>query len=78
MEQTKSVTLGISLMLAFAIIGPLIDLFAKLAAQEVPIGQIILSRFILQALILLPVAFFMSWAHKPNLLEIRLHLLEHF
>ena len=73
MEQTKSVTLGILLMLAFAIIGPLIDLFAKLAAQEVPIGQIILSRFILQALILLPVAFFMSWAHKPNLLEIRLH-----
>ncbi|MDC1255924.1 DMT family transporter [Paracoccaceae bacterium] len=73
MEQTKSVTLGILLMLAFAIIGPLIDLFAKLAAQEVPIGQIILSRFILQALILLPVALFMSWAHKPNLLEIRLH-----
>ena len=73
MKQTKSVTLGILLMLAFAIIGPLIDLFAKLAAQEVPIGQIILSRFILQAFILLPVALFMSWAHKPNLLEIRLH-----
>lgn len=73
MRQTKSVTLGILLMLAFAIIGPLIDLFAKLAAQEVPIGQIILSRFILQAFILLPVALFMSWAHKPNLLEIRLH-----
>jgi len=73
MRQTKSVTLGILLMLAFAIIGPLIDLFAKLAAQEVPIGQIILSRFILQAFILLLVALFMSWAHKPNLLEIRLH-----
>ena len=73
MEQTRSVTLGILLMLAFAIIGPLIDLFAKLAAQEVPIGQIILSRFILQAFILLPVALFMSWAHKPNLQEIRLH-----
>ncbi|MDE2694029.1 MAG: DMT family transporter [Paracoccaceae bacterium] len=73
MEQTKSVTLGILLMLAFAIIGPLIDLFAKLAAQEVPIGQIILSRFMLQAFILLPVALFMSWAHKPDFSEIRLH-----
>ena len=43
MDQNKSISLGILLMLAFAIVGPLIDLFAKLAANDVPIGQIILS-----------------------------------
>ena len=53
MKQINSVTLGILFMLAFAIIGPLIDLFAKLASAEVPIGQIILSRFILQGFVLL-------------------------
>ena len=75
MDQNKSISLGILLMLAFAIVGPFIDLFAKLAADDVPIGQIILSRFLMQAFILLPIALFMTWAHKPNLSEIRLHFL---
>ena len=75
MDQNKSISLGILLMLAFAIVGPLIDLFAKLAANDVPIGQIILSRFLMQAFILLPIALFMTWTHKPNLSEIRLHFL---
>ena len=68
MKQINSVTLGILFMLAFAIIGPLIDLFAKLASAEVPIGQIILSRFVLQGFVLLPVAIILSLAHRPTCL----------
>ena len=73
MKQINSVTLGILFMLAFAIIGPLIDLFAKLASAEVPIGQIILSRFILQGFVLLPVAIILSLAHRPTFKELQMH-----
>ena len=75
MKQINSVTLGILFMLAFAIIGPLIDLFAKLASAEVPIGQIILSRFILQGFVLLPVAIILSLAHRPTFKEFQMHFL---
>ena len=75
MKQINSVTLGILFMLAFAIIGPLIDLFAKLASAEVPIGQIILSRFILQGFVLLPVALILSLAHRPTFKEFQMHFL---
>ena len=75
MKQINSVTLGIFFMLAFAIIGPLIDLFAKLASAEVPIGQIILSRFILQGFVLLPVAIILSLAHRPTFKEFQMHFL---
>ena len=75
MKQINSVTLGILFMLAFAIIGPLIDLFAKLASAEVPIGQIILSRFVLQGFVLLPVAIILSLAHRPTFKELQMHFL---
>ena len=75
MKQINSVPLGILFMLAFAIIGPLIDLFAKLASAEVPIGQIILSRFILQGFVLLPVAIILSLAHRPTFKEFQMHFL---
>ena len=75
MKQINSVTLGILFMLAFAITGPLIDLFAKLASAEVPIGQIILSRFILQGFVLLPVAIILSLAHRPTFKEFQMHFL---
>ena len=75
MKQINSVTLGILFMLAFAITGPLIDLFAKLASAEVPIGQIILSRFILQGVVLLPVAIILSLAHRPTFKEFQMHFL---
>ena len=75
MKQINSVTFGILFMLAFAITGPLIDLFAKLASAEVPIGQIILSRFILQGFVLLPVAIILSLAHRPTFKEFQMHFL---
>ena len=75
MKEINSVTLGILFMLDFEIIGPLIDLFAKLASAEVPIGQIILSRFILQGFVLLPVAIILSLAHRPTFKEFQMHFL---
>ena len=38
--------LGIALMVGFCCIAPLLDVFAKLASKEIPIGQIIAVRFI--------------------------------
>ena len=37
--------LGISLMLGFCFIAPILDVFAKLAAQQIPIAQITMVRF---------------------------------
>lgn len=45
---------SILLMIAFALIAPGVDVFAKLAAQTVPPGEITFFRFAIQATILLP------------------------
>jgi drug/metabolite transporter (DMT)-like permease len=47
--------LGAALMLGFCATGPLIDMFSKLAAASVPVGQITAGRYVFQALLLLPV-----------------------
>ncbi|GIL02957.1 MAG: membrane protein [Alphaproteobacteria bacterium] len=52
------VAAGIALMIAFAAIAPLIDVFAKLATQLLPPGQVAAARFIVQFLALLP---FIVW-----------------
>jgi len=44
--------LGICLMLGFCLIAPILDVFAKLASQEIPIAQITTIRFIGQAVIM--------------------------
>mgnify|MGYP001436434759 CR=1 FL=1 len=43
---------GIGLMIGFCFIAPVLDVFAKLAADEIPIAQITAVRFIGQALIM--------------------------
>lgn len=48
----RSILLGIGYMAAFAIIAPGLDVFAKLAAATAPLGVIVLSRFIVQAVLL--------------------------
>ena len=50
-----SVTTGIALMVAFTVFAPGIDVFAKLAAQDQPPGQVAAARFAVQFLLLLPV-----------------------
>lgn len=46
---------GVALMIGFCIIAPLIDVAAKLAAQEVPVATVTLARFVTQALLMAPI-----------------------
>jgi drug/metabolite transporter (DMT)-like permease len=45
---------GVTLMLAFCVLAPLLDVSAKLATATLPVGQIVLARFIVQAGLMLP------------------------
>lgn len=60
---------GILLMLAFCVLAPLLDVASKLAAETVPVGQITLARFVVQAAVMLPVAFALGcdWRMGPRM-----------
>lgn len=49
--------LGISLMLAFCFLAPFGDAIAKILGQTVPVGQLVLVRFAVQAALLLPLVW---------------------
>ena len=57
--HTDRILPGIVLMLLFCLTAPLIDVFAKLAAQTLPVGMITLARFVIQAALMLPVLLVM-------------------
>jgi drug/metabolite transporter (DMT)-like permease len=59
--MTRDTTLmGVVLMLAFCVIAPLLDVGAKLAAENgVPVGQVTTARFVVQTALMLPVVFLM-------------------
>jgi drug/metabolite transporter (DMT)-like permease len=60
--MAKDTTLkGIVLMLVFCLIAPLLDVSAKLAAEDgIPVGQITTARFLGQMLLMLPVVLVMG------------------
>lgn len=60
MQQTDKTLRGVALMLTFCVIAPLIDVASKLAAAEVAVGVVTLSRFVVQAALMLPVALIMG------------------
>jgi drug/metabolite transporter (DMT)-like permease len=45
---------GVTLMLAFCVLAPLLDVSAKLATATLPVGQIVTARFVVQAGLMLP------------------------
>jgi drug/metabolite transporter (DMT)-like permease len=59
--MTRDTTLqGVILMLAFCVIAPLLDVGAKLAAENgIPVGQITAARFVVQTALMLPVVLIM-------------------
>ncbi|MCU0904443.1 MAG: DMT family transporter [Tabrizicola sp.] len=59
--MTRDTTLqGVILMLAFCVIAPLLDVAAKLAAENgIPVGQITAARFVVQTALMLPVILLM-------------------
>jgi drug/metabolite transporter (DMT)-like permease len=60
--MTRDTTLqGILLMLAFCVLAPLLDVSAKLAAENgVPVGQVTFARFVVQTGLMLPVMWLMG------------------
>lgn len=50
------ILLGVALMLGFVASAPLIDVASKLAARTIPVGEVTAARFLVQGLVMLPVA----------------------
>ncbi len=59
MTQDRTLT-GIGLMLAFCVLAPLLDTASKLATATIPVGQITAARFLVQGLLMVPVALVMG------------------
>jgi drug/metabolite transporter (DMT)-like permease len=57
---------AIGLMLAFCVTAPLIDIASKLATATIPIGQITTARFIVQAVLMLPLLLWMRHSMIPD------------
>lgn len=66
--------LGIMLMLGFCVLAPFGDALAKILGQSVPLGQMLLIRFAVQALILIPIVFFTKrpWRMRRRVLNLTL------
>ena len=58
--KSDSVALGISLMIGFCFMAPLLDVFAKLASEKIPVGQITTVRFVGQAFIMAIIMLFLQ------------------
>jgi drug/metabolite transporter (DMT)-like permease len=54
------ILLGVTLMLAFCVLAPLLDVASKLAAATIPVGQITTARFVVQGALMLPIALLMG------------------
>jgi drug/metabolite transporter (DMT)-like permease len=61
--------LGILLMLGFCVLAPVGDAVAKILGQTVPIGQLVLVRFAVQALLLIPLVWLTgrAWRMRPRI-----------
>ncbi|CUH53130.1 DMT family transporter [Shimia marina] len=70
MKHADRPLLGIFLMLCFCLLAPLGDATAKLLSDVLPVGQLLLVRFGLQALILIPIVTLTDrdWRMPPRVL----------
>ena len=59
-------TLGIAFMVAFALVAPIMDAFAKATPDYIPVMEILGFRFGIQVLLLLTVALVLGIAHRPR------------
>lgn len=69
---------GIGLMLLFCLTAPLIDVFSKLAAQMLPVGMITAARFVLQAVLMLPVVLLLRQGLRLSRAQLPLTALRAF
>ncbi|HAR51505.1 MAG TPA: EamA family transporter [Roseovarius nubinhibens] len=68
-------TLGILFMVGFSVLAPVMDTAAKLIGDQVAVGQVAATRFVFQSVLLLPLAAWMGWLHRPRRGEMGLHLM---
>ncbi len=73
MEKDRPL-LGIFLMLGFCVVAPMGDAVAKILGQSVPVGQLLLLRFLVQALLLIPLVWATGrvWRMRGNILWLTL------
>lgn len=64
--------LGIMLMLGFCILAPVGDAIAKILGETVPVGQLVLVRFAVQALLLIPLVLLTrrKWRMRGRILTL--------
>jgi len=72
-KQHNTVT-GMQLMVAATLLLPGIDVFAKILTRSMPVGEIVLARFFLQSLFLLPLVLLRRKTRAPSR-RYRIHLL---
>ena len=65
MTQDKPL-LGVLLMLGFCVVAPMGDAIAKILGQSIPLGELLLVRFAVQAVILIPVVWITKRAWKSS------------
>lgn len=73
--NTDRTLLGILYMVGFCLLAPLMDAFAKATPAEVPAAQIITARFVVQIVLLWPLAVAMGQFAWPSRRSIGLHFL---
>ncbi|WPZ20919.1 DMT family transporter [Sulfitobacter faviae] len=71
MQQDRPL-IGIALMMGFCIVAPVGDAVAKLLGASVPLGQVVLLRFAIQALILIPIVWYSGriWHMRGRVLRL--------
>lgn len=74
-KPSGEVTTGIALMIVFALIAPGIDIFAKLATQTLPPGEVALARFFVQLILLSPVVIWRGAFRNQTLMTLASHAL---
>ncbi len=74
MNAPDRVVLGIVQMIGFTVTAPLMDSFAKLASAQLPVGQIVATRFAIQVLVLIPLAAWLGALRRPPARDAAIHV----
>lgn len=72
-KASGDVLAGVALMIAFSLIAPGIDIFAKLATQILPSAEVSAARFVVQFLALLPVMWWRGGFRRQSPGHLMLH-----
>ena len=64
--------LGVMLMLGFCIVAPMGDAIAKVLGDEIPVAQLLVVRFSVQALFLVPIVWVtgIHWRMRGRVLKL--------